>query len=201
MICNKMRAGIKHISLAAVSLGALLVAIPVLGQDSPESLLPPGFGDAAPSPSPAPVAAPTPAPGPVSARPATPQPSDPSNRPGADGNVPDLGSVSPSLTLDENGALDLNALDDALQADASFASGFDDLIPGASSSMSSVGRRATPSGWTWHHVPSSAAQGRIGIMQLVPTSQHAPGSIWQRLLHPGGFGGYAEWAVPRGAPR
>ncbi len=115
MICSKMRARIKHISLAAVSLGALLVAIPVLGQDSPESLLPPGFGDTAPSPSPAPVAIPSPAPGPVSARPANPQPSDPSSGPYADGNVPDLGSVSPSLTLDENGDLDLNALDDALQ--------------------------------------------------------------------------------------
>jgi hypothetical protein len=38
-------------------------------------------------------------------------------------------------------------------------------------------------------------------MQLVPTWQHAPGSIWQRLLHPGGVGGYSEWAIPRGAPR
>lgn len=106
---------IKHISLAAVSLGALLIAIPVLGQDSPESLLPPGFGDSAPSPSPAPVIAPTPAPGPVSARPATPQPSEPSTRPNTDGNAQELGPVSPSLTLDENGNLDLNALDDALQ--------------------------------------------------------------------------------------
>ncbi len=115
MICNKMRMRIKHISVSAVSLGALLVAIPVLGQNSPESLLPPGFGDPAPSPSPAPVIAPTPAPGPVSARPATTQPSEPSSGPVRDRNVAELDPDLPSLTLDENGELDLNALDDAFQ--------------------------------------------------------------------------------------
>lgn len=115
MICNKMRMRIKHISLAAVSFGALLAAIPVLGQDSPESLLPPGFGDSAPAPSPPPVIAPTPAPGPVSARPAPPQSSDPSSGPIGDRNVAELNPDLPSLTLDENGEIDLNALDDAFQ--------------------------------------------------------------------------------------
>ncbi len=110
-----MRMRIKHISLAAVSLGALLIAIPVLGQDSPESLLPPGFGDTAPAPSPAPVIAPTPAPGPVPARPVAPQQADPSSRTIEDGDIAEFTPDLPSLRLDENGELDLNALDDAMQ--------------------------------------------------------------------------------------
>ncbi len=115
MICNNMRTRIKSISLAAVSLGALVIAIPVLGQDTPESLLPPGFGDSAPAPSPAPVIAPTPAPGPVSARPVAPQQADPSSRTVNDGDVAEFSPDLPSLSLDENGELDLNALDDAMR--------------------------------------------------------------------------------------
>jgi hypothetical protein len=40
----------------------------------------------------------------------------------------------------------------------------------------------------------------MGVMQLVPRDQHAPGSIFQGAFHPNGQGGYAEWAVPAGAP-
>ncbi len=123
MICNKMRMRIKHLSLAVVSLGALAVAIPVLGQDSPESLLPPGFGEPAPAPSSAPVIAPTPAQGPASAQPATPQLDDPSSKPSGDRNVAELAPDLPSLTLDENGELDLDALDDALQPQYSLSAG------------------------------------------------------------------------------
>lgn len=112
-----MHVRIKHISLAAVSLGALLVAIPVLGQDSPESLLPPGFGEPtpAPVPRPAPTISPTPAPGPVPARSITPQPSNPSTQPVEDQDVAGMDRNLPLLPLDENGELDLDALDDALQ--------------------------------------------------------------------------------------
>ncbi len=108
---------LKHLSFAAVSLSALVVAIPVLGQNSPESLLPPGFGEPAPSPSPSPVASPTPSPtpSPVPARPRPAQSSDPSTRVVTDKNIPEIDTELPSLTLDENGQLDLNALDDALQ--------------------------------------------------------------------------------------
>ena len=106
---------IKHISLAAVSLGALLAAIPVSGQDSPESLLPPGFAEPAPAPSPkpAPAAAPTPTPDP--ARPVVPQASDPSSPIADDRNVAAVERDSPLLSLDENGELDLDALDEAFQ--------------------------------------------------------------------------------------
>ncbi|MFB7557105.1 polymorphic toxin-type HINT domain-containing protein [Streptomyces brevispora] len=93
------------------------------------------------------------------------------------------------------------ALDAALQSDAGFAQSMDQLIPGIGSAVSSRGGRRTPAGWTWQHEPASNAGGRQGVMRLVPRSQHDPGSLWQHLLHPGGAGGYAEWAVPNGAPR
>jgi RHS repeat-associated protein len=47
--------------------------------------------------------------------------------------------------------------------------------------------RTAPAGWTWHHAQEA------GVMQLVPRSQHAPGSIFQDVLHPGGQGGYSIW--------
>jgi hypothetical protein len=108
-----MRMRFRHISFAAVSLGALLVAIPVLGQNSPESLLPPGFGDT--SPSPAPAAAPTPAPGPVPARPAASPSSDSPSGPSGPRPIAGTAPNIPSLMLDENGEFDLNALDNALR--------------------------------------------------------------------------------------
>ena len=120
-----MHTRIKHISLAAVSIGALLVAIPVLGQESPESLLPPGFGEPAPAPParPAPTISPTPAPGPVSSRPDTPQANEPSNQIAGDRNAAEVDLDLPSLTLDRNGDLDLNALDDAFQPQYTLSAG------------------------------------------------------------------------------
>lgn len=49
----------------------------------------------------------------------------------------------------------------------------------------------------------SAACGVPGVMRLVPSDQHTPGSPWWRILHPdpGAAGGYSEWAIPAGAPR
>ena len=47
---------------------------------------------------------------------------------------------------------------------------------------------SSPAGWTWHHVAD-----RPGALQLVPMGQHAPGSAWQALLHPGGLGGMSIW--------
>ncbi|WP_369146611.1 RHS repeat-associated core domain-containing protein [Streptomyces sp. R44] len=93
------------------------------------------------------------------------------------------------------------ALDAALQSDAAFAGSMERLIPGVSAAVSSRGGRRTPTGWTWQHEPASNVGGRQGVMSLVPRSQHDPGSLWQHLLHPGGSGGYSEWAIPNGAPR
>jgi hypothetical protein len=42
-------------------------------------------------------------------------------------------------------------------------------------SVSRLGGRSTPQGWTWHHAPTAGAQGRTGVMQLVPSAQHSPG--------------------------
>jgi hypothetical protein len=86
------------------------------------------------------------------------------------------------------------ALDSALRADPQFAAQMDQLIPGVQASVSSVGGRATPSGWVWHHAESP------GAMQLVPQAQHTPGSIFWNTLHAGGQGGYSLWAIPAGAP-
>ncbi len=120
-----MHVRIKHISLAAVSMGALLAAIPVFGQDSPESLLPPGFSDStpAPAPRPAPTVSPTPAPGPVSVRPVTSPANDPSSQAGERQDVAVNGRDSPLLSLDEDGELDLDALDDALQPQYALTAG------------------------------------------------------------------------------
>jgi hypothetical protein len=94
------------------------------------------------------------------------------------------------------------ALDRAMMADSEFAKTMEDLIPGCGASVCTFGGRRTPIGWTWEHASSSTADGRQGIMRLVPTSQHSPGSPFWRVLHPdeGAAGGYSEWAVPAGAP-
>ncbi|WP_460951454.1 hypothetical protein AB6N16_00815 [Pseudomonas marginalis] len=95
------------------------------------------------------------------------------------------------------------ALDNALSMDSAFAQMMETLIPNIKSSVSKVGGRQTPSGWTWEHASSSTAFNQEGIMRLVPTAQHTPSSPWWRVLHPdaGAAGGYSEWAIPRGAPK
>lgn len=60
---------------ATAGVAALVYTIPVLGQQGPESLLPPGFNDPAPPPAARP--APPPASGPASARPSDTAPSSP----------------------------------------------------------------------------------------------------------------------------
>ena len=76
------------------------------------------------------------------------------------------------------------------------------LIPGIGASVSPVGGRETPQGWTWEHASTSTAFGEKGVMRLVPDAQHTPGSPWWRVFHPdkGAAGGYSEWAIPAGAP-
>ncbi len=120
-----MRMRIKHISLAAISLGALLASLPVLGQNSPESLLPPGFGENAPAPAPrpAPAVSPTPAPGPVSARPTTPPTSEPSSPTVPDRDIAEIDRDLPPLTLDGTGEVDIDALDNALQPQYALSAG------------------------------------------------------------------------------
>ncbi|WP_165481224.1 ankyrin repeat domain-containing protein [Legionella jordanis] len=55
---------------------------------------------------------------------------------------------------------------------------------------------------TWEHCHSQTANGKEGIMRLVPKSQHKSGSEYWRVFHPDhkNRGGYHEWAKPNGAP-
>ncbi|WP_259466766.1 hypothetical protein [Sphingomonas sp. PP-CE-3A-406] len=71
-----MRTSLKATLAAAVAVGALVALAPAIGQDRPESILPPGFGDTTPSPAPAsrPNA---PANAPQPTRPTTPTQSSP----------------------------------------------------------------------------------------------------------------------------
>lgn len=115
-----MRLELKKIALVSTAIAVTAISLPVLGQDNPESLLPPGFGDPAPAPapSPAPVPAPTPtpAPGPVAPRPAAPAapvagPSIVSDS----GSVPDISLSSPSSLLDIDPESDLGELEEAFR--------------------------------------------------------------------------------------
>jgi len=85
-------------------------------------------------------------------------------------------------------------LHDQLLADPELRTVLEELIPGVTEDVSSVGGATTPSGWIWHHAQDS------GVMQLVPAEQHTPGSSFWGALHPGGYGGYASWARAFGAP-
>lgn len=58
-----------------------------------------------------------------------------------------------------------------------------DLVPGVA---------RTPAGWTWEHVVSRNAQGRVGVMHLMPVVQNRDPRL-QYTLMPSGYGGYAEW--------
>jgi len=75
----------------------------------------------------------------------------------------------------------------AMEADARVASSMQQLGINLSRTPTGLAPRTSPVGWTWHHAPEP------GVMQLVPRAQHAPGSIFQPTLHPGGAGGYSIW--------
>lgn len=95
------------------------------------------------------------------------------------------------------------SLDDAMKADPDFAKKMEKLIPDVQRQVSAKGGREDPIGWTWEHASTSTAHGQVGILRLVPTAQHTPGSPFWRVLHPdkGAEGGYSEWAIPAGAPK
>lgn len=119
-----MDSGTKKIALLTTGLMIAAISLPVLGQDNPESLLPPGFDDPAPSPSPTPSPAPQPTPAPIPSPapgPVASQPSDPATpRPGPAivgdaGPLPDVSLRSPSSLLDIDPESDLGELDDAFR--------------------------------------------------------------------------------------
>jgi len=79
------------------------------------------------------------------------------------------------------------ALLGAMEGDAQFAQIMQQGGVNLQRTATGLAPRTPPPGWTWHHAPES------GVMQLVPRTQHAPGSIFQNTLHPGGQGGYSIW--------
>ncbi|MFE3142892.1 RHS repeat-associated core domain-containing protein [Streptomyces scopuliridis] len=81
------------------------------------------------------------------------------------------------------------ALDASIQADPALGRFLDQLSPEIATRVSSVGGRRTPAGFTWQHEPTSNAQGREGVMRLVPRYQHTSLSPWWDVLHPGYSGG------------
>ena len=79
-----MRTSLKATLAAAVAAGALVALAPAIGQDRPESILPPGFGDPTPTPAPRPAPpAGTPARPSGTPQPTVPQPAPTAPSPGA----------------------------------------------------------------------------------------------------------------------
>jgi len=129
-----MSQSLKHILLGAAGTTALVLALPAIGQDSPESLLPPGFSDPAPAPTPPDPSPAAPGPSAPSAPAAPAPPSTPprtsagpnANAPARDSSIvgdnvsepsfiPDVALRPPSRSLRPDEELDLAELDDALQ--------------------------------------------------------------------------------------
>lgn len=76
----------------------------------------------------------------------------------------------------------------AMDGDPAFAQSIGDLGINLQRTPTGLAPRTSPDNWTWHHAAEPP-----GSMQLVPRDQHAPGSIFQDALHPGGVGGYSIW--------
>ena len=141
-----MQKRLKTILLGSLGISALALSIPVVGQDSPESILPPGFSDPAPAPTPAPApvpppaATPTPTPGPVPAAPSNPGSGSSSvSSPSSGEFVPDVSLNTPSSILDFDPETDLGELDDVFQPRYY-------LAPGQRRSMAQIGVLTKDSG-------------------------------------------------------
>jgi len=87
------------------------------------------------------------------------------------------------------------ALDDAMKSDPDFAAGMETMSPGVGTRVERPGgrRNPDPADFIWHHAHPDTVGGRPGVMQLVPTYQHTPGSDFWLTLHPGGRGGFSIW--------
>jgi len=79
------------------------------------------------------------------------------------------------------------ALLTAMESDPQFAQTIQQAGVNLDRTATGLAPRTPPEGWTWHHAEDP------GVMQLVPSVQHTPGSIFWDTLHPGGQGGYAIW--------
>ncbi|MDJ1114605.1 HNH endonuclease [Microbacterium dauci] len=86
-------------------------------------------------------------------------------------------------------------LDAAMQADPDFRAAMEAMSPGISDRVTRPGGRQNPNpeDFIWHHAHPNTVGGQNGVMQLVPTYQHTPGSDFWSTLHPGNRGGFAIW--------
>ncbi len=80
-----------------------------------------------------------------------------------------------------------SALLNAMEKNPQFSQMIQQLGINLERTATGLAPRTSPSGWTWHHAAEP------GVMQLVPRTQHTPGSIFWDSLHPGGQGGYSIW--------
>ena len=79
------------------------------------------------------------------------------------------------------------SLSNAMASDVAFSRSMSNL--GVSIPRSATGNilGKSPTNWVWHHNVET------GVMQLVPKTQHTPGSIFWDTMHPNGVGGMATW--------
>jgi HNH/ENDO VII superfamily nuclease len=77
----------------------------------------------------------------------------------------------------------------SIEGDPEFALAMERLGIKIQRTPTGLAPRKPPAGWTWHHADEP------GVMQLVPRSQHEPGTIFQDVLHPHpkSGGGYSKW--------
>jgi RHS repeat-associated protein len=79
------------------------------------------------------------------------------------------------------------SLSNAIALDAKFAKSMTDLGIAVPRSSAGTIMGKSPANWVWHHDVG------VGVMQLVPKSQHTTGSIFWNTLHPNGIGGMSLW--------
>jgi hypothetical protein len=86
-------------------------------------------------------------------------------------------------------------IDAAMQSDPNFAAAMESMSPGIGPRVAIDGGRQNPNpaDFIWHHAHPDTVDGQHGVMQLVPTPQHTPGSDFWGTLHPGNKGGFSVW--------
>ncbi len=79
------------------------------------------------------------------------------------------------------------ALLQAMEGDAAFAQAMQNHGINLRRTPRGLAPQDAPDGFSWHHADEP------GVMQLVPRSQHDPGTIFQKVLHPNAKGGFSRW--------
>jgi len=176
----------------------------VHGKGSPEQPALHGGGNAAPTPDGPPVGVPAAPSSHAGGAPDAPSSAPPT--PARQPDVPDgsFYSVAHEMELDPKDwarSRDVHfnranaSLDEAMRADPHYAAWLEEQSEGIGDLVAKKGGRENPNAddFIWHHAHPDTVDGRYGVMQLVPTYQHSPGSDFWSTLHPGNKGGFAIW--------